>query len=390
MRESFLLKMNKLVKTNQLVALSAISLLATACVGGGTAGTSTAATSSSSGASSSGASSSSGSGSSSSSGGTTGDNTKNTASVKSTDDSGKKEDVKVDAAAKKEDVAGASAAQNGASNAEKELILYVTEGSKTAGKVLTVHIDTAKHQLPKKGIKLGAALSDAWVSYAISSATAVGSYESDGTGTIDIDTCPDKEGLAVVGALHGVKVLGKAVATGPAHFMLDGPFNLVYFGGAGALNCKPPETSSSSGSTSGGSSSGGSVELTAFKKPAKATCDANPCDGGSNTSRNCCPYMPCIEKEYTACGQAALPCFFGCTNPADATCPTTCQTKMFACFAAAPEKCDVSAACNAAFGPLMKCQETNSAQCKTISEGDDDAADACLFDKCCTEMKAAF
>ncbi|GEM_PF-3144334 len=376
-----------LIQHNALCRAAAIataSMFFAACASGtGTTGA-TGGGSSSSGASSSGGSSTSSGGSS---GGATGDNTKNTATIQTTDDGGKSEEVKVDKQAAKTDVGNTSSSKNGATNADKELILHLTSGTKTSGKVISVHIKSDKHQLPKDGIPVGEALSDAWVSYSVASATGVGNYESKDKGTISIDSCPQKEGTAIVGKLNNVVVYGKAVASGPKSFTLNGTFNIVYWGGAGALNCKPASSSSGgSGSSGASSSSGGS--LTVFKKPATATCDHNPCDGGSNSARNCCPYMPCLEKEWLKCGGVAQKCLTDCiSNPPSCA---QCQQKGVDCFAKVPTICEVDATCKSAMTKYSTCDGNNQSACKEIAGNDDDKAQACVFDKCCAELKAAF
>lgn len=307
-----------------------------------------------------------GGGGSDAGGSTAGDNTKNTASVNAKDEAGKTTEVKNDKAATKSDASGKVL---GASNAGDVLTLFVTDGS-GSGTVLVVHIDSKKHPLPAKGIPVGEPATDVYVTYT----SAGGVYNSKSTGTIDIDVCPEKDGVAVVGKFNGV-VVHNVSPVGNKTVTLDGTFNLVYFGGAGALTCKKKET--------GGG--GGKVDLGSFGKPAASTCDANPCDGGTNDSRTCCPYVPCLNTCFTACVKKVQGCVMGCGM--DMSCPQKCMAEVFVCQAKCPVTCEVSAVCSSAIEKLNKCEAANASACQGE---DEDKSKACLFDKCCAEMKAAF
>lgn len=324
-------------------------------------------------------------GGSDSAGGSAGDSSKNKATIGTTSDSGAKSTVSVDKAATKEDTQAASN-KLGATSADKQLILWMTSVEADGTKVLEVHIDTDKYPLPASAIPAGDMNSGAWVQYTVAGAAATGAYSSKGTGTIDISTCPTANGVAVVGKLSGVKVESDATAVGPKSFTLDGPFNLVYFGGVGALACKAPEPTPDAGSTDGGA-----VNVGQFKPPAGSTCDANPCDGGSNTTRGCCPYVPCMGDCIGKCATGLNTCVTNCAtgNPMEIQgCMTSCIGDYFKCHKSCLTSCNVSGACNAAYGKLVDCEEKNAATC--MQEEDEAAQDKCMAEKCCAELKAAF
>ena len=315
----------------------------------------------------------------------TGDSAKNKATIGTTSDSGTKSTVSVEKAATKED---AQAATNklGATSADKQLILWMTAIEADGTKVLEVHIDTDKFPLPANGIPAGDMNSGAWVQYTVAGAAATGAYSSKGTGTIDISTCPTANGVAVVGKLNGVKVESDATAMGPKSFTLEGPFNLVYFGGVGALACKAPEPKPDAGSTDGGS-----VNVGPFTPPAGSTCDANPCDGGSNTTRNCCPYVPCMGDCITNCATTLNTCVTNCAmgNPMEMQgCMTGCIGDYFKCHKSCLTSCNVSGTCNSAYTKYADCEEKNAATC--MQEEDEAAQEKCMAEKCCAELKAAF
>ena len=296
------------------------------------------------------------------SGAASGDNTKNSAAVAAKDDTGKTTQVDNNKPATKADAEGKVL---GAASAGDMLTLFITDAS---GTVLVVYIDSKKHPLPAKAIPVGEPATDVYVTY--TSAGAV--YNSKATGTIDIDVCPEADGVAVVGKFNGV-VVHNVAPIGAKTVTLTGAFNLVYYGGAGKLTCKKKEET------------GGKVELGKFTKPAAATCEVNPCDGGTNTSRNCCPYVPCISTCWTKCVNNVQGCVMGCGI--DMTCPQKCVAEVYACQSKCLVTCEVSATCATAMEKLNKCEEANSEAC----QGDDEAkADACVFDKCCAETKAAF
>jgi hypothetical protein len=297
-------------------------------------------------------------------GGSGGDSTKNKATIAAKDDDGATTEVKADKPADKGD---AEAKSLGATNADKMLQLYIADAS---GTLITAFIDTEKHALPAKGIAVGEVNSDVFVTYAGAGAI----LNSKAGGSIDIDVCPTKAGEPVTGRFSAVVVVNEG-PVGPAKLTLDGPFNLVYFGGAGAIACTPP--------ASGGGGGGGKVDVGTLGKPAGASCDANPCDGGNNSTRNCCPYVPCVEPCLVKCANEAQTCFTGCGFDFD--CPVGCQSKFVACSDACADSCNVDATCKAALGKLNQCEEANDAVCS-----DSEDAEVCSFDKCCAEWKAAF
>lgn len=291
-----------------------------------------------------------------------GDSTKNTASIQVKTDGG--DTTKID---RSKPATADDAKVFGATNADKLLSLYFVDAT---GSTLVVTIDTAVHALPKKGIPMGEVNSSAFMVWT----STTGVWSSKSVGTIDIDVCPTKSAEPVVGAFHGVVAVSDLPGSIP-NKTFDGPFNLVYWGGAGALSCSPPST----GGTTGPSDMG------TFGKPAASTCNANPCDGGSNTSRNCCPYVPCLEPCFTKCALDAQSCFVGCGF--DMQCPSTCMAKVTTCFDGCMTSCKVSDTCRSALQALNTCDQKAAETCDTGSEAGDDA---CAFDACCAENKAAF
>ena len=353
-------EMRNLLKMSSMLVLG---LAATACAAtstGGTGGTSTAGDTSTT---------------------TNGDNSTNKASVSTTSDSGAKASVDVDKPASKADTE-ASSNKVGAMNAGSQLVLWMASiGSDGSTKVIEVHVNTDKYPLPATGIPAGEANSDAWVVYTVASVGASGIYTSKGTGTIDITSCPAKSGQAVTGKFNGVLADGgAAVAMGPKTFTLDGSFNLVYFGTDGSVQCKPAEVTKDTGS--------GSVNVGSLKPPAGSTCDANPCDGGSNTTRNCCPYVPCMEPCMMACTNTMNTCVQGCMS-ADpmsiGACMMNCATAVVTCDKACLTSCKVSASCNTAATAYYDCENNNMDAC---SEAENQSK--CVMEKCCAELKTAF
>lgn len=362
-----------------LLHLSAILALAaaSACVGGGSGGSG-----GGSGTGTGTGTDSAGSGSGSDTAGSGGgNNTKNTAAISSTGDNGTKTDVKVDKPASKDD-ATAKQNANGAINAGKILNLLVTAaGADGNSQVLSIYIDTSKVDVPGSGIAVGKNGDAVYATYVIAGPGGNGTYSSTGKGTIDITTCPDKSGVAVVGKLNGVELGGDAVVGGPKSVTLNGAFNLVYFGGAGELTCKAPASTGGGADASGGSVNVGSL------KPSGGTCNADPCDGGKNTSRNCCPYVPCMEPCLKKCFDDVSACIQGCAaDPMNMqACATGCFGKVATCESACLTSCNVSATCKTAAEAYFKC--TDGAQNTCASTGGDKS---CVTDKCCTELKAAF
>ncbi len=295
-------------------------------------------------------------------GSTTGDATKNTASIQVKTEGG--DTTKID---QSKPATADDAKVFGATNADKLLSLYIVDG---AGSSLVVTIDTAVHALPKKGIPLGDISTSAYMVYTSTS----GAWTTKGTGTIDIDACPTKAAEPVVGSFHGVVAVSDLPGSIPSK-TFDGPFNLVYWGGAGAIACTPPSTGGTTGPSDMGS----------FGKPTGSSCNANPCDGGSNTTRNCCPYVPCLEPCFAKCVLDAQSCFLGCGF--DMECPAGCMAKVTTCMDGCMTTCKVSATCRSALEALNTCEMKAAETCDTGSEAGDDA---CAFDACCAENKAAF
>jgi hypothetical protein len=308
--------------------------------------------------------------------GTSGDNTKNTATIQTKDESGKAGKVETNKAASKEEATQKNNAQ-GAVNAGKMLSLHVVDGATAS--VLVVYVDTDKAQIPGK-VPVGAPNSAAWVT--LTEATpAPGVYNSKDKGEIEISTCPEKAGVAVTGKLIGVVLYNETPAAGGAkQKTLDGPFNLVYFGGAGELTCKKlPVTEPADAATTDGGT--GSAKLPHKGK----TCDANLCDGGNNTARMCCKYVPCLVPCWQKCATDAQSCYQSCV--ADLACFEGCNKKILECWPKCPSECKVDAPCSAALSGLDKCQKGAANSCEG---GGPENKDACLFDTCCKEWKAAF
>ena len=308
-----------------------------------------------------------------------GDPTKNVAVVVTTSDSGQKANVEVDKAATKAD-AEAQTGKVGATNAGSQLVLWITSVGSDGSKMLEVHIDTAKYPLPAAGIPVSDVNGDAWVTYTLAGAAATGVYTSKGAGTIDIDSCPTKSGMAVTGKFANVQVEGDAVAMGAKSYTLNGLFNLVYFGTDATVQCKPAEQPKSD-------TSSGSVNVGSLKPPAGSSCDANPCDGGSNTTRNCCPYVPCIEPCFLNCTNSVSSCAQGCAaDPMNMmACMTQCVKGVVVCENKCLPACNVSATCMTAAQAYFACEDQNGEACSQTQ-----SSETCVMEKCCSELKAAF
>lgn len=299
----------------------------------------------------------------------------NKASVATTSDSGAKSNVEVDKAASKAD-AEAQSNKLGAVNADKQLVLWISDvAADGTTQVIEVHVNTDKYPLPSTGIPVGAVNSDAWVTFTVAGPTGSGIYTSTGAGTIDISSCPAKSGEVVTGQFNGVVVAVEAVAMGAKSYTLGGSFNLVYFGLDGSLMCKPS------------SAGGGSVDVSKLQPPAGSTCNANPCDGGSNTTRNCCPYVPCMAPCIYNCSMAVNKCSQDCmADPMNMMgCMQKCVGELASCESACLTSCNVSASCKTAAEAYFGCENKNMDACSMSSD-----QDVCLYDKCCAEVKAAF
>ncbi|MBM4345775.1 MAG: hypothetical protein FJ100_20575 [Deltaproteobacteria bacterium] len=346
----------------------ALSLGATAaCVGGG---------SGSSGGSGTGTGTGTGAdatGGTDTAGGGGGDNTKNTAQVSGTGDGGQKTEVKVDKPAAKND-ATAQSNKNGAMNAGKILNLYMSDTGDGGSEVLSVIIDTEKVGIPGTGIGVGKSGDSVYVTFVVATAGGGASYTSTGKGTIDITTCPGKDGQAVVGKFNGVEVAAEAVVGNLAKSItFNGPFNLVYWGGAGELQCKkvdPPPADAGSTDTGGGST-GGSCKSDDF------------CDKGQNKTRNCCPHIECIVNCNIECASGSMGCAMSCGG--DPSCAEKCAKDSYICANKCFASCNVNATCLAASKKLDACMVKNG--CDKLSDA---AQDACTESKCCAEMKAVF
>lgn len=307
-------------------------------------------------------------------GGTTADNTKNKADLKVTDDKSASVDIKAEKPADKGD---ATSKAWGASNSDKVLNLFITEAKSDGNSiVITAFVNTEKYPLPATGIPLGEPNSDAWVTYVAAGPALTGSFSSKDKGTLDISVCP-QDGKALVGTLKGA-TLYNDTPVGPATQTLDGTFNLVYWVGSGTLKCEEKPVT------------GDKPKVDKFTPPAGTTCDANPCDGGDNATRNCCPYGTCISDCAVKCAEAVNTCMQGCLTsmPPDATCITGCTDKLLTCNDACPASCGASASCQTSMKAVNKCWMDNAQKCGELD--DEDAEDKCYFEACCAQIKAAF
>lgn len=310
------------------------------------------------------------------SGGSGGSPTQHSASVTAQADNGSSQQVSVSQPAQQADVE-ASVNKVGAVSVGSQLVLWMADvGADGSAKVLEIHIDTAKNPLPASNIAVGKVDADVWVSYTVSGPSGAGIYLSSGKGTIDVTTCPSKGGTAAVGKLNSVVVSAEGGAVGPSSVTLNGTFSLAFFGQDGDLTCKPSQT--------GG---GGSVDTGGLKPSAASTCNADPCDGGSNTTRNCCPYVPCMSPCIATCADTVNGCVQGCmADPFNAmACVQQCFKQLVTCETACLDKCNVSASCKVAANAYFGCQDKNADACMQAED-----SDACIDDKCCGELKAAF
>lgn len=310
-----------------------------------------------------------------------GDSTKNKADVKVAVAGGAAVEIKGEKAASKDD---ATAKTWGATNADAVVNMFITEAGGTESKVITIFVDSAKHPLPATGIPVGAINSDAWVTYTVASPALTGTFSSKDKGTIDVSPCP-AEGKALVGTLKGV-VLYNETPVGPATVTLDGTFNLVFFGGAGAVKCAEVPKETDAGSTA--KDSGGAANDHPFNPPKGSTCDANVCDGGSNTTRMCCPFGKCIGDCHLACADDVEKCTTAC-DATDFGCTMGCVGTMVSCIEGCPDKCGATADCKAKIADIGTCQETNSEKCDA-DDMTEEQSDICFADACCAELKAAF
>ena len=81
-------------------------------------------------------------------------------------------------------------------------------------------------------------------------------------------------------------------------------------------------------------------------------------------------------------------CIEGCGQ--DFSCFGKCAADAQTCITGVPTKCGVNAQCKTAMDGLMACTNKHNSACEEIAAGDDDKEDACVYDKCCAEIKAAF
>ncbi len=259
-------------------------------------------------------------------------------------------------------------------NAGKILNLYMTDTGDSGSEVLSVIIDTEKVGIPGTGIGVGKTGDSVYVTFVVAGAAGSASYSSTGKGTIDITSCPAKEGQAVVGKFNGVEVAAEAVVGSLAKTItFNGPFNLVYWGGAGELQCKQVTTPpADAGSTDTGSTAaGGSCKFDEF------------CDKFQNKTRNCCPHAECLVQCFQECSAEIMQCAMTCAG--DAACSEKCVQKASTCNMGCYKKCNVSAQCQALATKANECETKNG--CDKLSG---DAGDQCMQSKCCSEVKAMF
>ncbi len=301
---------------------------------------------------------------------TNGDKATNSGSVTAKSADGSSTSVSANAPASQSSAAGSGGAkQLGAMATDKILVLYISD----ATSLITITVDTDKNPLPASGIKVGDASSGAFVTY---TGTA-GAFTSDGSaGTLDITSCPaDANNTVTVGKLNGVVVTGASATGGAGSITLDGTFNLVYFGGYGTLKCTAPATSSGSdaGTTDVASTAGG-------------TCGYQIC---GDTTKNCCPYMPCLQPCFLKCSMDLNTCITGCmSNPTDMNCPLNCSSAADTCMTACLGSCKVSDSCKTAAQAFNTC--AGSADQAACANKQDNDKTTCEVDQCCTQAKAAF
>jgi hypothetical protein len=92
---------------------------------------------------------------------------------------------------------------------------------------------------------------------------------------------------------------------------------------------------------------------------------------------------PCIAT----CAGTVNSCIQGCmADPFNAMpCVQQCFKQLVTCENDCLDACNVSPSCKAAAGAYFSCQDKNTDACMQV-----DDSDACIDDKCCSELKAAF
>ena len=316
----------------------------------------------------------------------TGDSTKNKADLSLTPDGAAAEVIKGEKPASKDD---ATAKTWGATNADAMVNMFITEAGAAGSKVITIFVDSSKNPLPATGIPVGDVDSAAWVTYTVATTALTGTFISKDKGTIDVSPCP-AEGKALVGTLKGVVLYDpNPVPLGPKSITLDGTFNLVFFGGGGAVKCKEIPKDVDAGSTgTGDKDAGATAAKSPFAPPAGSTCKTDPCDGGTNTTRMCCPAADCIYSCTYACAGEVEKCTQAC-NPTDFQCAIGCVGKLVECTDGCPDKCGATADCKTKLAALNKCSQDNEDKCSADGMSEEQE-DICYADACCAELTAAF
>ena len=172
-------------------------------------------------------------------------------------------------------------------------------------------------------------------------------------GTIELQGCPTQVGDKIVGKFSAVQLFSEL---GNTTKILDGTFDLRVFAKAGDLFCRPPvstEPAPTPEDPNLGGESGG-------------TCAWDQClnDGA------CCPYRSCMSQ----CEES---CIF---DPSCLQNPLACAQCAENCL----DTCEVSSDCRQALGNLASCDSQYGCSDR------EDQEEACMLEKCCQELQAAF
>lgn len=216
----------------------------------------------------------------------------------------------------------------------------------TSGTSITARIETSASQ-PAPGRFAAGTLADGTYVSLVSAADGDG-YDSVGSGSIVLESCPEAAGDKAVGSFDDVVL--ESSTTGATR-TLSGSFDVVVYAKAGDLICESESTNN--GSTNNG-----------------GTCSLDKCgDGGV-----CCPYVQCMSQ-----------CQSNCLFQDPACAPGGDPVQCSACANGCLDECNVDDACRSAFADLSTCSEANS-----CGPGGGAGDEICVENNCCAEHNAAF
>jgi hypothetical protein len=217
-----------------------------------------------------------------------------------------------------------------ASVANGELAVYLASAG---GSVIFFTVDMQKHPLPAR-VPAGGALGDSGY---LSVTSAAGVYESNRSGSIVLDQCPDQQGKQLSGSFDKIQL--KGVMGGAS--TLSGTFKVMIVLHDGSHRCAGGEPSTS-----------------------PPGCSVSGCDGP------CCPYQACVAGCHAGCVQSK--------------CAGMDMIGCFNCIRGCPDTCKVSAACRGRLQALDACAQKHSCEPGPAEES------SCVGQHCCAEYKASF